>query len=77
MIAISKFLKYVFCTLLIAGLNFTIFMYSYKYLAFPFLHEEQRMDNAPYIFMYILPCFIASSFVAIVIYHLIINKKSS
>jgi hypothetical protein len=52
-----------------AALNFAIFLWAYKKLAFPFLHEEQRMENAPVIFFYVVPGFMLVSFcVFLVVY---------
>ncbi len=50
-------------------LNFGIFLISYKKLAFPYLHEAQRMENAPYIFSYVLIGFLISAIISVVITH--------
>jgi hypothetical protein len=42
-------------------LNFGLFLYTYKKLAFPYLHEAQRMENAPLIFSYVLLGFLVCS----------------
>ncbi len=47
--------------LLVFCANFGIFLFAYKKLAFPFIEESQRMDNAPYIFTYVLLAFLLSS----------------
>lgn len=48
-------------------LNFGIFLYAYKKLTFPFLHEAQRMENAPYIFTYVLLGFFVSALVSLIL----------
>ena len=48
-------------------LNFGIFLISYKKLAFPYLHEAQRMENAPYIFSYVLIGFFLSAIISVVV----------
>lgn len=48
-------------------LNIAIFLVAYKTLVFPFLHEDQRMDNAPYIFFYVIPGFVLAAVVVILI----------
>lgn len=45
-----------------SGFNIAVFLVSYKYLTFPYLYEEQRMDNAPLIFIYVVPAFFLVSF---------------
>lgn len=55
-------------------LNFGIFILSYKKLAFPYLHEVQRVENAPYIFSYVLIGFLLSAIISVLVIHLI-NKK--
>jgi hypothetical protein len=54
--------------------NVGVYLYSYKKLTFPFLHEEQRMENAPYIFLYIIPSFFLISIFTIIVFNYI-NKK--
>nr|WP_319396878.1 hypothetical protein [uncultured Desulfobacter sp.] len=45
--------------ILVGGaLNFIVFLEAYKRLALPFINEEQRVENAPFIVFYILPIFI-------------------
>lgn len=53
--------------LLTLSLNFGIFLYAYKKLSFPFLHESQRMENAPYIFTYVLLGFFVSSLASLLL----------
>ena len=57
-----------------SGLNIGIYLYSYKKLTFPFLHEEQRMDNAPYIFTHVIPSFLVVSICTIVLFYYIKKK---
>lgn len=41
--------------------NFAVLLVAYNKLAFPYLHEAQRMDNAPFLFYYALPAFLLIS----------------
>ena len=52
-------------------LNIGIFFVAYKKLTFPFLHESQRMDNAPLIFSYVVPSFILVSICMLLLVHLV------
>ncbi|MGZ0079701.1 hypothetical protein [Methylomonas sp. YC3] len=54
--------------------NFGIFLYAYKKLAFPYLHEAQRMENAPHIFSYVLLAFIFSSILFFLVQRLLTKK---
>ncbi len=60
--------------ILSAALNFGVFLLSYKKLAFPYLHEAQRMDNAPFIFSYVLASFLFCSAISIVLTY-VLSKK--
>lgn len=53
------------------SLNFGIFIYSYRILAFPYLHESQRMENAPLIFSYVLAGFLISAAITSAFAHLL------
>lgn len=44
-----------------ASVNFFVFLESYKRLAFPYINEEQRVENAPFIVFNILPVFIGAA----------------
>ena len=60
-------------------LNFFVFLLAYKAFAFPYLHEEQRVENAPYIFTYVLPGFVLISILMVLGHKLAIkfcNKNS-
>ncbi len=57
-------------------LNFSIFMFAYKKLIFPLLHEDQRMDVAPSLFSYVLPSFFASSIIVLFAVFFFLNKKA-
>ena len=46
-----------------AIINFVIFMVAYKKLVFPLLHEDQRMDIAPYLLSHVLPSYFLSSLI--------------
>jgi len=54
-----------------SALNLGIFFVAYRKLTFPFLHESQRMDNAPLIFSYVVPSFILVSIFMLVLVHLV------
>lgn len=56
--------------MILAGfcLNFFIFLAAYKKLAFPFLHEAQRVENAAFIFNYVLPSFVLASIFLLILY---------
>lgn len=41
--------------------NFAVLLVAYNKLVFPYLHESQRMDNAPLLFAYALPAFLLIS----------------
>lgn len=43
--------------------NFMLFLEAYKKLSIPFMNEEQRVENAPLLFIYVLPSFIFISFI--------------
>ena len=62
--------------LLSLGLNFIIFIVSYNQLAFPYLHESQRMENAPLIFSYVLAGFFISAVISTII-AAYVGKKSA
>jgi len=65
--------------LLSSSLNFFVFLLAYKEFSFPYLHEEQRVENAPYIFTYVLPGFILISILVVIAHKLVIkfaNKNS-
>ncbi len=75
MIKIKSFLIYSSIVLVSSALNFYVFLEAYKSLAFPFIHEEQRVENAPYIFMYILPCFIFISILTLIVHKIVIKNR--
>ena len=57
----KKLLVHILLVIVGLCLNFGLFLYSYKKLAFPYIHEAQRIENAPYIFSYVLAGFILIS----------------
>ena len=59
-----------------SALNFMVFLESYKRLAFPYMHEEQRVENAPYIFLYILPGFVLIAIISLVLFKIIANNMN-
>ena len=60
------------------ALNFFVFLEAYKRLAFPYINEEQRVDNAPLIFIYVFPSFLVISVALLLLYKVLTarcNKK--
>lgn len=76
MIKIRSILIYFAIIIVSSGLNFFVFLEAYKRLAFPFLHEEQRVENAPYIFLYVFPCFILISILTLVLYKVVMKSHN-
>jgi hypothetical protein len=62
--------------LLSALLNLAVFFVSYRKLAFPFLHEEQRVDNAPQIFLYVVPSYLLIALGLSTLVYFAIKKKA-
>ena len=56
-----------------AILNVIIFLESYKRLAFPFISEEQKVNNASHIFIYVFPCFVLASILLFFLYKAVMN----
>ncbi|SBS35206.1 hypothetical protein MSP8887_03845 [Marinomonas spartinae] len=56
-------------------LNFLVFLEAYKRLAFPYINEEQRVDNAPYIFIYVLPSFLIVSIVFMILFKVMSTSR--
>lgn len=54
--------------------NFIVFLEAYKRLSLPFINEEQKVENAPYIFLYVLPCFLMISALLFIFYKIIMKK---
>lgn len=67
--------KWLFAWLIGVALNFGIFLVSYKFLTFPYLHEEQRVENAPYIFSYVLPAVMLATLITILVFYYSSKKK--
>jgi hypothetical protein len=63
-----KHIKILLSILFSSILNFGIFILAYNKFVFPYLHEEQRVENAPYIFIYIAPSFIVIAIISLLIY---------
>lgn len=57
-------------------LQFGIFLVAYQKLTFPFLHEEQRAENAPYIFAYVLPAILIATIVSTFVFYLLSRNRS-
>ncbi len=57
-------------------LNFAVFFIVYKKLVFPFINEAQRVENAPSIFIFVLPSFMLISVVSFLTYKAIAKRQS-
>lgn len=68
-------LAYGAIVLLSTAFNFIVFLLSYKALSFPSIHEEQRVENAPYVFIYVLPSFFLVSLVVVALCFFLSKKK--
>lgn len=55
------------------GGNFFIFLEAYKRLAFPYINEEQRVENAPFIVFYILPIFIGIAVIIFLVHKVVLG----
>lgn len=73
---VKSLFSYVVFVIVVSTLNFMIFLESYKKLAFPYMHEEQRVENAPYIFLYILPSFVLVAVISLVVFKIVAKKVS-
>jgi hypothetical protein len=51
---VKNILTLALATFLTFILNFGLFLFVYRKLVFPYLEEAERMDNAPWIFTYVL-----------------------
>jgi len=60
--------------LLAAVLNFALFIISYNHLATPYLHEEQRMENADFIMSYALGGYVFIAIVSAFVMWLVCKK---
>lgn len=76
MLKVKSLFSYVVLVIVVSTLNFMIFLESYKKLAFPYMHEEQRVENAPYIFLYILPGFVLVAVISLVLFKVVANKMN-
>mgnify|MGYP000296588419 CR=1 FL=1 len=65
-----------FLVLISLALNFGVFVISYKNLSFPYLHEAQRMENAPHIFTYVLGAFFVCAVVSTITTFYIARKSA-
>jgi len=55
-----------------------LFLEAYKKLSIPFMNEEQRVENAPLLFIYVLPAFIFLSVIVFFLYKkLLKNQKNN
>ena len=55
--------------------QFGIFMFAYRKLTFPYLLEEQRVENAPYIFAYVLPAILLATFISMFVFYLFLKTE--
>ncbi len=55
--------------------NFMLFLEAYKKLSIPFMNDEQRVENAPFLFIYVLPSFIFISFIVIFLHKKLIKTQ--
>lgn len=55
--------------------NFMLFLEAYKKLSIPFMNEEQRVENAPLLFIYVLPSFIFISFIVIFLHKKLLKTQ--
>lgn len=64
--------------LISAFANFMLFLEAYKKLSIPFINEDQRVENAPLLFIYVLPSFIFLSVIIFFLYRkLLKNQKNN
>ncbi len=64
--------------LISAFANFMLFLEAYKKLSIPFINEDQRVENAPLLFIYVLPSFIFLSVIIFFLYKkLLKNQKNN
>lgn len=59
-----------------ALLNLAVFFVSYRHLTFPYLHEEQRMDNAPQIFLYVVPSYLGIALILSIFVYFLVRKRA-
>jgi len=57
--------------------NFMLFLEAYKKLSIPFMNEEQRVENAPLLFIYVFPSFIFLSVIIFFLYKKLLNKQKN
>lgn len=55
-------------------LNFAVFTVSYNILATPYLHEEQRVENADFIMAYTSSMFAAVTILSAVAFYFLLRK---
>lgn len=72
----KRLLAWVIASITGVVLQFGIFLAAYQKLTFPFLHEEQRAENAPYIFAYVLPAILVATIGTMFMFHLLAKTKS-
>lgn len=62
------FIRWVISVCIGLALNFGIFLLAYQKLTLPFIHEEQRVENAPYIFGYVLPANLIATMITLIFF---------
>jgi hypothetical protein len=60
-----KLLPYLVTVAISSILNISIFLIAYKKFTYPFLNEDQRLENAPLIILYVIPAFVVVSIVLV------------
>ncbi len=70
----KKILISIVLIVLTSCINFGVFLYSYKKLAFPYLHETQRLENASLIFSYVLLGFLVCSILSMILNQMVRRK---
>ena len=76
MLKVKSLFSYIVLVIVVSALNFMIFLESYKKLAFPYMHEEQRVENAPFIFLYILPGFVLVAVISLILFKIMAKKMN-
>ena len=61
--------------LISAFANFMLFLEAYKKLSIPFINEDQRVGNAPLLFIYVLPSFIFLSVIIFFLYKKLLKNQ--
>jgi hypothetical protein len=57
----KKLMPYLVAVSISSILNIAIFLIAYKTFTYPFISEDQRLENAPLIVFYVIPAFVVVS----------------